>query len=373
MTLQTFTLIGSAPNALALAAELRLRGHPVILTERPGKGAALARLAATGEMKIRSQIDTVPGGRQETTLAGFEVIEDTARAVARADVVIVMVPAPFHEALIDGFGPALRNEQILLFVPGGLGEALMVSRMVAGFGVPDVLIAQTAVTPVGGRLGADGVLTLASKKRVMPVGVFPASRAPELLARLKDAFPEFTPSADVIENGLARAGLGLHPIPMIMNATQIEQKGPYLYDAYDITPGIARVIEAVDAERLAILRALGAEESSFVDILRQAYGVSGETFYEAVHDVASYRQVASPPDMAYRYLSEDVPTQVVPAASLARALGIATPMFDAVIAFSGALHGVDYWQTGWNLEKLGLEGLDADEIIALVRGETRVA
>jgi opine dehydrogenase len=216
-----------------------------------------------------------------------------------------------------------------------------------------------------------GGIRVAGKKQTLPIGVFPAVRTQELLNRLVHDFPQFAGSANVIENGLSSAALGLHPVPMIMNAAQIEQKGPYLFDGYDITPSIARVIEGVDAERQQILRALGGRVYSFADSLIEAYGVKGENLYEVVHNIGSYKQSLSAPDLGYRYLSEDVPTQAVPAAQLARALGIATPLIDALVAFTNAIHGLDHWTDGWNLERLGLAGMDRAAIIEFVRtGQT---
>lgn len=364
MTARTYAVIGTASNALALAAELRLRGHRVLITERPEQRAALEKLAARGDLPLRVESDLVFGGRQETVLAGLQYIADVAEAVAQSDVILPMFPAPFHEAVLVQVAPVLRDDQILLAVAGGLCEALLIARIAVG--APGLLIAQTGVGPVGGVMGADGILRITSKKKALPVGVFPATRTQELLDRLAEDFPQLTASGNVIENGFARASIGLHPVPMIMNATRIERDGPFTYDAYDITPSIARVIDAVDAERQAILAALGLPVTSFSDVLKRSYGVAGESFYETVHNIEAYRQVQAPPHLEYRYLSEDVPTQIVPAASLGRALGVATPMMDGIVAFAGAMHGIDYWQAGWNLQKLGLEGMGADAIRTLV-------
>lgn len=365
MSAKTYAVIGIAPNALAVAAELHLRGHRVLMTERPDQRDALSAMAARFPMPLKVEAETVFGGPQQTVLDGIGFVPDAAEAVAQADVILPMIPAPFHEALFAGFAGRLSDDQILLAVPGGLGEALMLARIARQHGAGQILIAQTAAAPLAGRLGPEG-LRISNKKKAMPVGVFPGIRTQELLDRLADDFPQFVASGNVIENGFTRASFGLHPVPMIMNATRIERDGPFVYDAYDITPSIARVIDAVDGERQAILAALGLPVSSFSEVLKQSYAVPGESFFETVHNVATYRQVQAPPDLRYRYLTEDVPTQVVPAAALGRALGVPTPVMNGIVAFAGAMHGVDYWAEGWNLGKLGLEGLDAAGIAALV-------
>ena len=363
---KTYAVIGTTEHALVLAAELRLAGNRVLVTDVAQRQAALDALAAAPGLEIDSEVESFVGGKGRVQVTGIEVAADPASAIAAAEVVIFMTPQTAYETILAAAADRLRDDQIVLLCPGGLGGALLVSRIAARAGAPNLLVAQTSAMPLGGRAAGPNALRLASKKRTLPVGVFPASRTEELLARLARDFPQLVANANVIETGFAGAAMGLHPIPMIMNAARIEADGPYVYDSYEITPTIARVIDAVDAERQQILRALGAEVTSFSDILKQSYGVEGSSFYEVVHNVGGYKQVKSPPDLLYRYLSEDIPTQLVPAVALARSLGVATPMLDATVTFTNAKHGCDYWQLGWNLEKLGLDGLDAAGITSLL-------
>jgi opine dehydrogenase len=364
---KTYAIIGTAEGALALAAELRLAGNHVILADRAERRHALDALRAAPGLDIDSQVESFVGGRQSTRVTGIEITDDLPSAVAEAGVIIMMTPQTAYEDLLGAFADRLRDDQIVLLSPGGLGGSLLVSRIAAAAGAPGLLVAQTSAMPIGGRMTGPHALRIASKKRSLPVGVFPASRTQELLDRLADDFPQLVASANVIENGFAGAALGLHPIPMIMNAARIEADGPYLYDGYEITPTIARVIDAVDAERQQILKALGVKVTSFSDILKQSYGIEGSSFHEVVHNVPAYRQVKSPPDLLYRYLSEDVPTQLVPAVALARSMGVETPVLTATVTYANAMHGRDYWSLGWNLEKLGLAGLDVPAISQLLR------
>lgn len=363
---KTYAVIGTTEHALALAAELRLAGNRVIVTDRAPRQAALEALAAAPGLDIDSEVESFVGGKQRQLVTGIEVMTDLATAIGAAEVIVFMTPQTAYEEILSTSADRLRDDQIVLLCPGGLGGALLISRIAAQAGARNLLVAQTSAMPLGGRAAGQNALRIASKKRTLPVGVFPASRTQELLTRLAADFPQLIANANVIETGFAGAAMGLHPIPMIMNAARIETDGPYVYDSYEITPSIARVIDAVDAERQQILKALGAEVTSFSDILKQSYGVPGSTFYEVVHNVPGYKQVKSPPDLLYRYLSEDIPTQLVPAVALARSLGVATPMLDATVTYTNAMHGRDYWQSGWNLEKLGLGGLDAAGITTML-------
>ncbi|MCW8143067.1 NAD/NADP octopine/nopaline dehydrogenase family protein [Agrobacterium tumefaciens] len=368
---QTYAVIGTSEGALALAAELRLAGHRIILSDREACRDTIQQLFAAPGIEVDCRIETFVGGKQQVLVTGIEVTGDLALGASKADVIILMTPQTAYEELLGAFAGALRDDQIILLCPGGLGGSMLVSRLAADAGAKGILVGQTASMPIGGRSTGPYALRIVSKKGTLPLGVYPARRTQELLDRLKADFPQLSPTVNALECGLASAAPGLHPIPMIMNAARIEADGPYIYDGYEITPTVARVIEAVDAEWQSIQRAVGAKVRTFSDLLEESYGVTGQNFYEVVHSVPAYRQVKSPPDLRYRYLSEDVPTQLVPAVALGRSLGVNTPLLEATVAFANAMHGCDYSKSGWSLEKLGLSGLDVDTIgTVLLNGHT---
>lgn len=365
-TLRTYAVIGTSEGALAVAAELKLAGNRVIIADRQTNREALQKLASLPGLNVDCQVDTVAGGKQNVFLTGLEVTESLGFAAREADVIILMTPQTAYEEVILGFEGALRSEQIVFLLPGGVGGALLVEHLAARSGAACPLVAQTASMPLGGRRVGDGDLRIVSKKRILPVGVYPARRTGELMVRLRSDFSQLVPTANALECGLASVAIGLHPIPMIMNAARLEADGPYVYSGYEITPTIARVIEAVDRERQSVMRAVCGKASDICWVLNEAYGVTGSDFYEVVHKVQPYKNVKSPPDLRYRYLSEDVPTQLVPAVAIAGALGLETPMLRGTIAFANAMHECNYWETGWSLEKLGLGDLSVETMSRLL-------
>ena len=53
---------------------------------------------------------------------------------------------------------------------------------------------------------------------------------------------------------------------------------------------------------------------------------------------------------------------MVPVGLLARQLGIATPIIDAVIEIASIINETNYWEKGRSLEELGIAGLDRGEL-----------
>lgn len=132
-------------------------------------------------------------------------------------------------------------------------------------------------------------------------------------------------------------------------------------------PAIGAWIDAVDAERLAIVRSLGLEPLRFVDIffqagLTSAAGRESGSAYQAIHESEPNRTIKSPPSLDHRYLREDVGYGLVPMAQIARLLGVQTPVMDALITLASVALSVDFRAEGLTLEKMGLKGIRPENL-----------
>jgi opine dehydrogenase len=361
-----YVIVGAGNGGLALAAELALRGRDITLLELPRFADRLDPIRAQRGIRVEARTEAFWGGRGEHLARLDRITTDTA-AVRDADIIIPVVPAQHHDAIILEIAAHLRRGQIVLLDPGGVGGALVWRRALLGRDLTGIPIAQSSdLTYAGSRTEPGKVLVKGKKARVL-FGVFPAVETARVLGVLAGDFPEFSAAENVLEAGLSGPGMSVHPLPMMMNAVKIDRDAPLKYDAYDISPTVARVIEALDVERTAIIAALGSRPRSISEILGDYYGATGSDFNEVVGNVSAYKGSTAPRDFSARYITEEVPTQVVPAALIGHALGIATPIMDAMVNLASAIRGENYWSTGWTLDRLGLAGLDAPAIERLLR------
>jgi opine dehydrogenase len=155
----------------------------------------------------------------------------------------------------------------------------------------------------------------------------------------------------------------VHPLPMLMNAVRIDRDQPFAYDAYDITPSVARAVSALDRERLALVAALGGEVKPIEAILGDYYGVTGTDFFDVVRKVPAYKGSTAPKDFSHRYITEEVPTQIVPSCAIARTLGVETPMMEATTTFASAVAGETFAASGWTSERLGIARYDRTTLL----------
>ena len=362
-TRQRFAVLGAGNGGYAMAAELALLEKDVRLFDFPRFDDRLEPIRVAGGITVDSRIDHFPGGRGRHFAPLSKITTDIGAAVAGADIVVPVVPGQHHARFIDALLPHLVTGQLVLVNPGGVGGTLVWRHAFEAAGVSGLMFAQPSDLLYAGRRSGPARVTLGGKKRRAALGIFPNADRDRVIDRLGDVFPEFTPVANALEAGLGGPGMMLHPLPMLMNAAKMDREAPYTYDAYDITPTVARAIEVLDGERTAIIEALGGKPTTCKDVLTEFYGVRGRDFYDSVTNVEAYKNATSPADFSHRYITEEIPTQFVPATLIGERLGVATPVIDAVINLAVAVTGDDYRTTGWTLERLGLEGLDRDGIL----------
>lgn len=360
-----YAVIGAGNGGYAMAAELALLDHDVVLIDGPDFADRLAPLREAGGISVESRIAHFPGGIG-THFAPLTKLTTDIGAVSAVDVVIVVVPAQHHEKVIAKVLPHLKAGQLVLLNPGGVGGALLWHAALRQAGLSDILLAQPSDLLYAGFRTNDGKVVVADKKKKATLGIFPNVDREAVLQMVAEMFPEFQPAANVLEAGMGGPGMLVHPLPMLMNAVRIDRDTPFKYDAYDITPSVARAVERLDRERVDIIARLGGKPVPIKDVLTEYYGVTGDDFYETVRRTPPYLGASAPSDFSHRYISEEVPTQVVPSASLGRQLGIGTPVMDATVALASAVAGEDYAHTGWTAARLGIDGLDAAGIQSLL-------
>jgi opine dehydrogenase len=171
----------------------------------------------------------------------------------------------------------------------------------------------------------------------------------------------------VLETLLLDLNTVVHPAPVILNAARIELKEEFLLYAEGVTPAIARVVEAVDRERLAVMEALGLKPIPFPELVYMIGLAAGKcrTILEdftSSQGIIGARELKAPSTLTARHITEDVPYGLVPLASIAEMIGVTTPVIRSLITIASVLNQVDYWKVGRTTDKLGISGLKVEEL-----------
>lgn len=355
-----FCVLGAGNGGLAMAGHLALKGMQVRLWNRSPERLLPIQRSGYIQLVTSAERDDLPRGQ-----AHIEVVTgDIAEAVHDARVLMVVVPATGHAEVAQRLVPYLRDGHIIVLNPGRTGGALEVRHILRQNGVKaDVIVAEAQTLLYASRAINPGQVQIFGIKNSVPVAAIPAYRTPEVVKALSVAYTEFVPGDNVMRTSMENIGAIFHPAVTVLNAARIESThGEFEYYIDGITESVARILEAVDAERLAVAAAMGFRCMSAREWLYIAYGVSGKTLFDAIRANQGYYGIKAPPVINHRYITEDVPMSLVPIASLGDMLGVPCPTIRAIIHLANLLHHCDYWQVGRTVERMGLAGLSLREL-----------
>jgi opine dehydrogenase len=359
MTDKPIVVLGGGNTAFSVAAKLSLEGHEILLWEAPDQVPSIAPIRESRQIRL-----TGVGGEGVARLAG--VTSDAAEALAAGDVLLAPVPSYAHRVFGEQIVPYLRPEHTLALLPGNWGSLAFAKWLRARGVVPGSngpLIVESDTAPyVCRKLGADhahiwGVVP------AMGIGAFPASQSERAASILRPLFPGVTPYPHVVAAGLGAMNPIVHPPGVLMNAGRIEySRGEFYFYEEGVTPGVVRVIEALDAERRQLGQALGLDLLPVAEAFHAAgFGPRGD-LWATINGSRMLTQLRAPGSLQTRWLSEDVPYGLRSWAELGEQLGVAMPVARSLVALGDAVMGTNSWTAGRSLADLGIAGMDRPAI-----------
>jgi opine dehydrogenase len=356
-------VLGAGSGGQALAGDLTLAGHEVRLAAVKEHANSIQIIKSCGGLYI----DGTTSGSHATGFARIPVVTtDIAEAVKDAAVVMVVIPAFGQEVYMRELVRHAAPGQIVVFNPGKFG-ALTFARLLREAGREgELTVGETASLIYAAKPRKFDQIYIKAIKAELMFAALPADRTAKTLQVVNQLFPQFIPADNVLATSIDDSSLVLHTVSTLMNASRIEQMGPYRNAYYDVTPAVGRTMEVIDKERIAVSRAFGNFSIPFLLMLRFRYDAAGQSLYEALKQVKAYQIQMAPENLQHRYITEEVPYGLVPLTELARLAGVPTPGMDAIIQMASMANGVDYRKTGRNVMNLGLAGLDTKKIVQYV-------
>ncbi|MCX6373041.1 MAG: NAD/NADP octopine/nopaline dehydrogenase family protein [Actinobacteria bacterium] len=348
------TVCGAGAAGLAIAADNALKGLAVTLFELPTLAEKLSSARERGGIEVTADSETTAGKTGFARLA--RVTSDPAEALADADVIMITVPAMYHDAFMDAIAPHLTDGQIVLFNTGYWASLRQARRL--GDGLPDVTLAESNIMPYICQPRGDAI-AIGRFKRHFCVAAFPGDRSQAVFDVVGRIYSQYDPATSVLDTNIAAAGN-----PPIHVTLTIPIAGFY-FDRYmggkfyqDATVPGARLVDAFDAERECLSQHLGSDlfEAEF-DFDKRSYLYDGKDISEALRSSPHADWFAT---AAYleQVCSEDIIYAFVPMVRLGEALGVELPVTRAMVDIMGVMLQRDYWAEGLDLAALGLAGLD---------------
>ncbi len=324
MSSMEVAVMGGGNASHAIAADLTLKGLTVNMFEMEKFAEHMKTVFKTREIEMSGV--TGPGR------AGLSLVTSDIRE-AIEDVEIIFIPLPGFAVTpyAQILAPHLKEDQIVLIVPGTLGSLEFRWALQASGCRRKVIVGETGGMPFAARVVAPGRVKTFHIRAIVALATIPGDNGSLVYDKVKGLYP-FALRKTVIEPAFGHLTPLLHPLGSLLNAGRIERSHGefYIYEE-GMTPSVVRVIEAMDRERLEIGEKLGVQLPTGVEMMVESkYGPRG-TLWESLNGSAGLTPVKGPASLSSRYITEDIPFGLVAWASIGHLVGVATPIMDAVI------------------------------------------
>lgn len=351
-------VLGSGNGGLACAFDLAQHGREVALFDLPEFGEQIAAVATAGSITATGDIE----GTARIAYAGHDI----AAALDGAEVVMVVGPAyatpPMAEIAKDHLKPGMT----VVVCPSSCAGALTFQQIAGLVPGGDIVVGETSTLPYAVRITGPATINVFLK---LKAGTYAAATPPAgtqgIIDLIGDVWP-LTAASSVFQTTLQNGNPVIHPAVSLLNAGPIDRGGDFLFYEDGVTDGVGRLIEAVDAERLAIAEALGVAILSEPQV-GMVQGYMLEDNYSTSYSTApGFLGIGAQNKLDHRYLTEDVGYGLVFLTDLARRLGVPTPVMDAEITIADTILGRDFRaESARTLDTLGLGDLGPEELRAL--------
>ena len=319
-------VLGMGPVALGSAALLLSRGHAPVFWSPRSADAATVDLHAEGALQLAAPVSVA--GR-------------CAAAIDGADAVLVAVPATAYHLVLRELAAVLQPGQPVL-ISGHLSfGAMYLAKLLAERGVAVPIVAW-GTTVVSGRRTAPGCVRMSSIRSEVDIAALPVAAAAPMLDLCSRLFGDrFRVRAGLLAVALSNVNPQNHLAIALCNFTRIE-RGETWFQNTNITDAVGRLMEALDAERLAIAEAFGVK----VRTLRQHFHMSFHAPEAPLGEMARFlaaagNDPAAPTSLDTRYVLEDAPFGLYPTVLLGRLCGRPAPLHEAGLLTLSALYGRD--------------------------------
>ena len=358
--IEQITVIGAGHGGKAMSAHLALMGAKVTLFNRTWKN--VEALAARGGVFVKSNENVHGFGEMAQVTSDIEI------AVKNSRLIMMVVPAFAHAELGRKMSPFLENGQIVVLNPGRTFGALEFRKVLIESGcIANVVVAEAQTFLYASRSDGPAQAFIHRIKDAVPLAALPTSDTQQVLDVLRPYFPQFIDGKTILHTGLNNIGAVFHPAIALHNLGWIEATGGNFQFYIDgVTPSVAKLMEAIDRERVSIGRMLGIGVITAREWLKLAYDSKGENLYEAIQNQEGYRGIKAPSTINHRYINEDVPMSLVPMASLGNILGIRVRGMTSIIRQACIIRNQDFWTLGRTVERLGISNIKPEELLSVV-------
>lgn len=364
---------GNAGHALAVVASQNLDGDIDWLVGSEEKADLLRGRIAVDDLHSTGAV-TASAHRLRTISA------DPAQVIPNADIVMIVVPAFGHAAVLRRIRPYVSDTQTIGCLPTRGGFEFEAAQLVPGARGMRRAIFGLQTLPWSTRVVIPGeVVNIGAVKAEVVLAALPTRKTADIAARVSEILgTHIVPAEGFLSLTLGNPGQFIHAGLMYghfrsWRGEEYAEDGiPMLYA--QATDEMGAIVERLSDDARSVARALELQSGGALNLqgvvavhewLRASYShVTGDTSTVATcfrtgpiqarkAPMIEIRPGKFVPNFEYRYLSEDVPFGLVITRALAEIANVETPTIDEVVSWAQSVMNKRYLVDG------RLEGSDA--------------
>ncbi len=339
-------VIGAGCGGQAIAGYLAAKGNEVNLYNRSIDRIRL--LLKKKEIELKGEIQTKGKLNLVTT--------NISKAVRGTELIMVVTTANGHYDIASALAPHLQDGQIIVLNPGRTFGSLEFMNTLLEKGLDaDVTIAEANTLIYATRIIKPGLSDVKGIKNSVSVSVIPNHRTSYVVSILNENYPQFYGTKSFLSTSLGNIGAVFHPTITLLNREKIIRKETFDFYRDGATREVVDYMKQVDNERRTLARKFGVNVQSIREWLCERYSLPDSNLFDALHNNPFYAGLAAPTTFDMRYLTEDIPTGLVPFSELGKSVRIDTNCIDDLISKASMELKVDFRSQGRNLKRLGLD------------------
>ncbi|PFH60758.1 hypothetical protein XA68_10372 [Ophiocordyceps unilateralis] len=341
-------IIGAGHVGCALAFDLSIRGHKVILRTMPGHPGAVPKIKENGStVECSGVLSGRVSVRVEEEFGPASSLEET--------MLIVTMPSQGHDGVLKALTGRDLSSCRVVFISGN-GVTVKARRLLGA-----KVALETSSSPYSSRVDSEGVVTIRGIKKRLLVG--PEAGEDDEVSRVFGLPIEW--SASSLDIFLSAINGVVHVPTALLNLGWIETtNGDFYFYRQGMSSGVCSIIEAADRERLAVAAAYRSAVEPALDVFNKNYGRRDQTMREFALNTDAHNRTKG---AQKRFLTQDVPYWLVLCSDLGIRAGVPTPVIDMLILLASTFSGSDLRAEGRTLEALGLGDASVDDVVRAFR------
>jgi opine dehydrogenase len=333
------SVLGCGNGGMALAAYLLMQGHDVRIWSSQSYSTKLWGLIDGTGIVVTGAFEGLFHVRMATV--------DLTAATEDADVIIMCLPRPAHQAILKMLLHSKNREnQILFILPGKFSSIELQAYAKKAQIKLNMDILETNTFPYACRANLSGDVEILGVKKTMGIASNSREQTTRILNKIGNLFPtQLEIYEDTIQLGLESAGAIIHSVNTFFSAARIDNGDHNFFFYKDgISKKTSRVHSKIDEERMTICKLYGYKARSYVEIYNELYGENFQTMYDFITQSTVYnKQKLVPRSLEHRYVNEDVLYTLSSWYALGKKRGFIAKTMESIIYLFSLINEKDYF------------------------------